>query len=245
MVALILAAGYGTRMYPLTEKTPKALLKVGERTILDSLLNKIADPAVQAKEVVLVSNHRFADAFRHWFEERKPAIPWRVLDDGSTSDENKLGSVGDLAFAIRQAGIEEDLLVLGSDNLFEESLEGFMEFARGQRAVTLGAVELPSRQKASLYGVLSVDDQQRIIGFAEKPKDPPSSLVSTAVYFFPRTALSLVLEYVSSRRQADTLGSFISWLIAREPVFAYRFRGEWMDIGDIASYQKAQEIFRA
>ena len=243
MTALILAAGYGTRMYPLTENTPKALLKIGERSILDSLLDKLGAAGVQVKEIVLVSNHRFADTFRIWFEERKPGIPWRVLDDGSTSDEDKLGSVGDLAFALRQGRLEDDLLILGSDNLFQESLAGFIGFTNRKKVVTLGAVELHSREKASLYGVLSVDVQQRITGFAEKPKTPPSSLVSTAIYFFPRTALSLVLEYVSSTRKADTLGSFISWLITREPVFAYRFRGEWVDIGDIASYQKAQEIF--
>ncbi len=221
MIALVLAAGYGTRMHPLTENTPKALLKIGERSILDSLLDKLAAPGVQARQVVLVSNHRFAEAFQRWFAQRKTAtpppaagpsgrppkaellpaagagggaIPWRVLDDGSTSDQDKLGSVGDLAFAIRQGRWEDDLLVFGSDNLFEESLEGFMEFARRKGAVTLGATELPDRKKASLYGVLSVDAQQRITGFAEKPKDPPSSLVSTAVYFFPRTTLSLVLE---------------------------------------------------
>lgn len=243
MIALILAAGYGTRMYPLTENTPKALLPIGQRSILGCLLDKLTAPEVQAQEIVLISNHRFAETFQEWFVQKDVGTPWRVIDDGSTSDQDRLGSVGDLAFGIRQGRLEDDLLVLGSDNLFEDGLSGFVSFARQKRAVTLGATELPSREMASLYGVLSVDGEQRITGFVEKPKTPASSLVSTAVYFFPRTALALMLEYVTSRKVADTLGTFISWLIARERVYAYRFRGMWMDIGDITSYQKAQEIF--
>ncbi len=243
MKAIVLAAGYGTRMYPLTEHQPKALLPIGGRPILDHLELKLVEPAVGVDEAVLVSNHRFAENFRPWAAQRR-GIAWTILDDGSSSEKDRLGSMGDLAFAIRTAKLErEDLLVLGSDNLFAEGLAGFMAFARGKQAVTLGAVELPDRQMARLYGVLTVDAQQRITSFQEKPPQPASSLVSTAVYFFPRTSISLVLEYVASQRNADRLGSFISWLVEREPTFAYRFRGSWVDIGDMESYNKAQETF--
>jgi glucose-1-phosphate thymidylyltransferase len=252
MIAVILAAGYGTRMYPLTQDTPKALLRIGERTILGILLDKISASGADVCQTVVVSNHLFADAFRRWFADSAPPAPgsassapaWVVLDDGSTSEEDRLGSVGDLAFAIRTLRTREELLVLGSDNLFEDSLEGFVRFARERNAPTLGAAELPERAQARLYGVLSVDERQRIVRFAEKPKEPESSLVSTAVYFFPPGAPDLVLEYVSSVKAADTLGSFIAWLIARVPVYAYRFRGAWLDIGDLNSYQKAQESFQ-
>lgn len=243
MTVVVLAAGYGTRMYPLTENQPKALLPVGGRPILERLEQKLADPQVGVKEAVLVSNHRFAETFRQWASHRSQ-LAWTVLDDGSTSDKDRLGSMGDLAFAIRSAKLEQkEVLVLGSDNLFEDSLAGFMEFARKKQAVTLGAVELPDRRLASLYGVLTVDPAQRITAFTEKPAQPISALVSTAVYFFPRTALGLVLEYVASQTKADRLGSFISWLVDREPAFAYRFREAWVDIGDMDSYNKAQETF--
>ncbi len=258
MIAVILAAGYGTRMHPLTQDTPKALLRIGERTILGILLDKISASGAGVRQTVVVSNHLFADAFRKWFADSSasagsaPPAPgsasstpaWMVLDDGSTSEEDRLGSVGDLAFAIRTLRPREELLVLGSDNLFEDSLEKFVRFARERNAPTLGAAELPDRAQARLYGVLSVDERQRIVRFAEKPREPESSLVSTAVYFFPPGTPDLVLEYVSSVKAADTLGSFIAWLIARVPVYASRFRGAWLDIGDVASYQKAQESFQ-
>lgn len=245
MVAIVLAAGYGTRLYPLTENQPKTLLPVGGRPILCHLEKKLEAPGVSPREVILVSNHRFAEAFRSWAGQPGHSIPWALLDDGSTSDANRLGSMGDLAFAIKAKSVDDDLLVLGSDNLFEDNLAGFMEFTRRKGDITLGAVELPDRALASQYGVLSVDAQERITKFTEKPANPASSLISTAVYFFPRKSVGSVLEYVSSQKSADKLGSFITWLVARGPIFAYRFRGHWFDIGDIASYKHAQETFRS
>ena len=243
MIAIVLAAGYGTRLYPLTENKPKALLPVGEKPILEHLQEKLASPQVGVREVLLVSNHRFAESFRQWISKFQSKLPWVVLDDGTTSDENRLGSMGDLAFAIRSRSVDEEVLVLGSDNLFEDDLAEFITFAQEKGAVTLGAVELADRALASHYGVLTTNDQGRITDFTEKPAHPASALVSTAVYFFPRKAVRLVLEYVSSQKTSDKLGSFISWLVAREPVYAYRFSGRWFDIGDIASYKHAQETF--
>lgn len=243
MVALILAAGYGTRMYPLTRQTPKALLPLGrDRTILGELLAKLERPVLKTSRGLLVSNHRFAAVFEAWFSGRRTPFPWTVLDDGSTCDDNKLGSVGDLAFGVEKGSAREDLLVVGSDNLFEDDLDGLVEKGRGKDAITLGAYVLPDRALASRYGVLNVGSDDRIVEFQEKPKDPKSDLVSTAAYFFPEKTLCRLLEYASSVPKADTLGSFISWLIVREPVFAHRFGGRWVDIGDVASYKKAQEF---
>ncbi len=245
MIAIVLAAGYGTRLYPLTENTPKALLPLGKTTILGLLEKKLAAPGMGISYAVLVSNHRFVRPFEIWATQPERLIPWLVLDDGSTSDENRLGSMGDLAFAIKAKKVEDDLLVLGSDNLFEDGLTGLVAFAREKGTATLGAYELPDRKLASQYGVLSADARQRITRFEEKPARPDSSLVSTAVYFFPRKHVGVVLEYVSSQKATDKLGSFISWLVTREPVYAYRFRGRWFDIGDITSYKHAQETFQS
>ena len=244
MIALILAAGYGTRLYPLAKETPKALLPVGEKPILQYLLEKVCALDSPPREILLVSNHRYAGKFQSWFQGSGLKIPWSVLDDGSTSEENRLGSMGDLAFAINSRGLKEDLLVLGSDNLFRDGLQGFAEFAcRKGPTVTVGVYELENRAEASRYGVLVVDPTGRIREFKEKPPKPSSALVSTAIYFFPHPSLNWVLQYLHSQQSADTLGKFIQWLITRCPVFAYRFRGRWFDIGDIGSYTKAQESF--
>ena len=245
MVAIVLAAGYGTRLYPLTENTPKALLPIGGSILLGLLEKKMAAPGLGVPKEVLVSNHKFAEKFSAWAARPGHPIRWTVLDDGSTSDDNRLGSMGDLAFAIKVERVEEDLLVIGSDNLFEEGLVELVEFARKKGAPALGAYELPDRALATQYGVLSTDAQQRITKFEEKPARPESALISTAAYFFPRKTVGVVLEYVSSQTTTDKLGSFISWLVAREPVYAVRFRGRWFDIGDIASYKHAQETFRS
>jgi len=244
MIVLILAAGYGTRLYPLTQDTPKALLPVNGRPILSFILNKIQHLSAHVKELLLVSNHRYAQSFREWMDRSELNLPYRVLDDGSTSEQDRLGSVGDLAFAVRSCAAHDDLLVIGSDNLFEDDLTSFFLFAQDRMpAVTLGAYELPERSLACRYGVLTVDDNGRVSNFSEKPSNPSSPMVSTAVYFFPRAALDLVLEYSGSSASTDTLGSFIHWLIARQPVFAYRFRGLWFDIGDRASYAQAKRTF--
>ncbi len=244
MMALILAAGYGTRLYPLALNTPKALLPVKGKPILGHLMDKLVVPGLGIREILLVSNHRYPEQFQRWSSPLGLKIPLTVLDDGSTSEENRLGSVGDLAFAIRSRSLKDDLLILGSDNLLQNGLEDFMAFARQKSpGVTLGAYELPDRALASRYGVLKVNEQNRITEIEEKPPKPTSSLISTAVYFFHRSTGNLVLEYVNSTATADTLGSFIHWLIARNSVFAYRFRGPWFDIGDLASYKQAEESF--
>ena len=246
MIALILAAGYGTRLYPLTKETPKALLPVGGRPILDHIAEKLEAPEMGVERIVLVSNQKYFGRFQQWAASSRSKVPVAVLDDRSTSEENRLGSMGDMAFAIRDGSLQDsELLVIGSDNLFEDDLKRMVRFARAKSpAVTLGAYELPDRALAARYGVVSVDPKDnRIVSFEEKPAQPQSSLVSTAVYFFPHNAVKLVLEYVVSSKSTDTLGSFIQWLLARETVFAYPFSGSWFDIGDIASYTHAQESF--
>lgn len=244
MVAVILAAGYGTRLYPLTQDKPKALLPVKGVPILEHLVRKLELPQIQTERTVLVSNHKFAPAFQSWAATAKIQTPCTVLDDGTTSDDDRLGSVGDLAFSIEKENLTgRDLLVLGGDNLFRDRLGPFTKFSQEKGGITLGAYQLPDLKLASQYGVLTTEKDGRITAFTEKPKNPTSALVSTAIYFFPSKAVPLVLEYTSSRQTADTLGSFISWLISRQSVYAFRFEGPWFDIGDMASYTYAQRVF--
>lgn len=244
MVALILAAGYGTRLYPLTKETPKALLPVRGRPILEYLIDKITVASLGVREMVLVSNSKYAPAFERWADTMVLPFPHSVLDDASTCEEDRLGSVGDLVYAMRARKIDEDLLVLGSDNLFPDPLTGFLRCAREKSsAVTLGIYELPDLALASRYGVLEVDREGRIIDFKEKPQQPTSKLISAAVYFFPQQTLAWVLEYLDLQPDCDTLGKFIHWLVRRERVYAYRLQGPWFDVGDETSYNNAKEHF--
>lgn len=243
MQTVVLAAGYGTRLYPLTQDTPKALLPMGSSTILGQLAGKMEKPGTGISHVCLVSNHKFAEPFRQWAALQKGTLSWTVLDDKTSSEADRLGSIGDLVFAIREQKIDDDLLVFGSDNLFEADFAGFVKFAKEKNQVTLAAVELPDKSSASRYGVLTVGEDRRITEFSEKPVQPKSAWISTAVYFFPRRTVSRVVEYLSSQKTADTLGAFIAWMIAREPVYAYPLNGTWFDIGDLESYRSAQKIF--
>ena len=245
MVALILAAGYGTRLYPLTQETPKALLPAKDRPILQHLIEKLISPALGIQELIFVSNHRYASAFEEWLGRSNLSIRWRLLDDGSTSEENRLGSIGDLIFTVRAAKIDADLLVVGSDNLFQDPLGGFLQFAKEKSpALTVGVHELTDLTQARRYGVLQVDKEWRIVDFQEKPPKPTSPFISTAIYFFPRRTLPRVSEYAAAPGgNQDTLGSFIHWLIHQEKVYAYRLQGSWFDIGGIDSYQNAKEQF--
>ncbi len=242
MIALILAGGYGTRLYPLAEKTPKALLPVKQKPILHYLVQKLLAPGFGTTEVVIVSNHKYAVEFQNWAAKKGFEIPCTVLDDGSTSEETRLGSIGDIIFSLKSHPMaEQEILVLGSDNLFRDDLKGFISFARTKAPnVTLGAYELPDLSLASRYGVLKTDPTGKIIELQEKPLNPASRLISTAVYFFPPGRLQQVLKYNGS---VDTLGSFIHWMVTREPVFAYRIQGSWFDIGDMASYEHAKKLF--
>lgn len=244
MIVVLLAAGYGTRLYPLTKEIPKALLPIKGKPIVEYLIEKVERLSEPPRQMVIVSNHPYADTFKRWLTESRQKLPWIVLDDGSTSDQNRLGSVGDLAFAIRTCSIDEDLLVLGSDNLLKDDFNGFLDFARARDpSICLGAYTLPDLSLASRYGVLTVEPNGRILTLEEKPQRPASALISTAIYFFPRRKLAAVLEYVGLSPSTDTLGSFIHWLIRRGEIFAYRFRGPWFDIGDLHSYTQAEEQF--
>jgi len=186
MIALILAAGYGTRLYPLAENTPKALLPIKKRPILQYLIEKLQAPGLGTKKIILVSNHKYAENFRQWLVSSGLRVPWDLLDDGSTSEKDRLGSMGDLGLAIKRCSIDEDLLILGSDNLFRDDLSGFYAFAQEKTpGVTLGAYPLPDPTQASRYGVLTVGADSKIVSFEEKPPRPLSQPGLHGGLFFP------------------------------------------------------------
>jgi glucose-1-phosphate thymidylyltransferase len=220
--ALILAAGYATRLSPLTDDRPKQLLPVGGKPIVDWIVEKIRDAGIT--EVHLVTNARFAPLFRDWSTESGVTIH----DDGTTTNETRLGAIGDLQFV----GLDDDLLVIAGDNLFDFSLADFVEFWRAHDGSAVAVYDVGDRELAKKYGGVAVDGARRITGFVEKPDDPPSTLAATATYVYPRPHARLVDEYLAEGNNPDQPGNFVAWLHTREPVYAYAFEGGWYDIGD-------------
>ena len=230
MKAVILAAGYATRLRPLTDDIPKHLLPVGERPMLDWVLEKVRE-VDEVDGVHLVTNSRFAPAFADWASSHDVA----VHDDGTTSNDGRLGAVGDLRLVIEVAGLDdEELIVLAGDNLFEFSLPAFVAWWRGkpQPASAVPLHDVGDLDLATQYGIATTDEDDRIVQFVEKPSDPPSTLASTLVYLLPPEHVQLVAAYLGAGESADNAGSFLGWLARREPVFGYRFEGSWFDIGN-------------
>lgn len=233
MKAIVLAAGYATRLRPLTERVAKPLLPIAGRPMLDWLLDALEEvPALDAVHVV--TNGVYADAFRRFAAAQERRVALHVHDDGTRSNDDRLGAIGDIRFTVEQAGLEgEDLLVLAGDNLFDASLADFAAFWREKGvASALGVYDVGDRGLARQYGIVEVAADGRVTGFLEKPQEPPSTLAATAAYIYHREHAALLPEYLAAGGSRDQPGRLVAWLHEREPVYAYPFRGEWLDIGD-------------
>ena len=244
MQALILGAGYATRLYPLTKERPKPLLPVGGIPILQRICAQLGD-AGAFDAIHVVTNHRFAAHYQQWLRDylsrESPAAPIRIHDDGTTTPENRLGAIGDLQFVIEQGPIDDDLVVIAGDNLIVGSLAPFLQQARA-RGTSVGLKDLRSKQLVSLYGVVEAGPDGKILGFEEKPAQPRSTLVAVGLYYFPRTTLPLVRRYLGLGHSKDQPGYYLQWLHRQTPVFGHVLEGDWFDIGDLDSYRRADEV---
>jgi glucose-1-phosphate thymidylyltransferase len=215
------------------------LLPLAGRPMLDYLLDKIRE-VDEIEEIHLVTNARFAKAFQDW----APADV-SVHDDGTTSDEDRLGAIGDLALTITRAGLEgEALLVVAGDNLIGYSLPDFVEFWREKDGSALALHEIEDRALLTSYGVVELDEDDRIVGFEEKPAEPRSNLAATAAYLYRADDVERIPEYLEEGNPPDAPGNLVAWLHTRAPVYGYRFRGEWFDIGDLGQLLEADNLLR-
>jgi glucose-1-phosphate thymidylyltransferase len=238
---LVLAAGYATRLYPLTRTIAKPLLPVGGRPMIEWILDRIRE-VDEVGGVHVVTNAKFAQAFRDW----APADV-TVHDDGTTSDKDRLGAIGDIRFVVDRAGLEGDeLLVIAGDNLFDYSLADYAEWRRGKGEASAVAVyEHPDLELVKHYGVIELDADERVVEFVEKPAEPKSNLAATACYIYDREHVKLVSRYLDEGNSPDQPGRLIEWLYTRAPVHGYRFSGEWLDIGDKRQLLEADNRLRA
>jgi len=241
--ALVLAAGYATRLRPLTDRVPKQLLPVGGRPMLDWIADKLEE-VPELQELHLVTNARYAPAFADWAERRGGVT---VHDDGTTSNDDRLGAIGDLRFVLGRTRLAADhLLAIAGDNLLDSSLADYAAWWRRKgTASALAVYDVGDRELARQYGIVELGPDERVVGFVEKPAEPPSTLAATATYLFHREHLGLVEEYLTDGNPADQPGNFIGWLHRREPVYGYALAGEWHDIGTPAQLLEADNRLRA
>ncbi|MDX6473010.1 MAG: glucose-phosphate thymidylyltransferase [Gaiellaceae bacterium] len=241
MKAIILAAGYATRLYPLTETVAKPLLPVGGRPMIDLLLDRVRE-VDDVDGVHVVTNHKFADSFLRWAED-KDVI---VHDDSTTSEDDRLGAIGDIRFVVEQAGLDgHDLLVVAGDNLFDYSVADYARWWHGKgEASAVALYDVGDFELVKKYSSVELDDDDRLTGFVEKPEHPETTLVATATYLFHRSHVPLVERYLEEGNSPDQPGRFVAWLVPRAPVYGYRFEGEWRDIGDAEQLLEADNRLR-
>ena len=240
MKCLILAAGYATRLYPLTENFPKPLLEVGGKTILDWLVDDI-DTAGLVDEYVVISNHKYACHFDAWAKTKSMKVT--VVDDGTSSNETRLGAVKDIQFAIDALGIDDDMLVIAGDNVLSFSLTRFIRYAQEKNTSCIMRYFEAEEKKLTKCGVVQIDEQDRILGMEEKPANPKSHWCCPPFYYYTREDASLVAKGIEAGCGTDAPGSYIAWLCTQTPVHAMEMPGCRYDVGNLESYERIRKEY--
>jgi glucose-1-phosphate thymidylyltransferase len=246
MKVLILAAGYATRLYPLTLNQPKPLLEVAGKPMIEYVLDNLA-PIGGIDRVYVVTNAKFAGHFQKWSDGYRAAgskLDFSIINDGSTDDTNKLGAIGDIHRVMTSQKIDDDLIVVAGDNLFSQSLEGFGKVCRQKNAPVLAVYDVGSLEEIKKYNSISMDSDAKITFFEEKPKKPTSTITGIALYYYPKQTLPMIDQYVAEGNNPDQPGRLVQWLYQRTPVYTWRVPGIWFDIGSKESLEEANRIFQ-
>lgn len=241
MKCLILAAGYATRLYPLTENFPKPLLRVGDKTILDWLIDDI-DGAGLVDEFVVISNHRFAHFFEEWGSAKSQKIT--VVDDGTSTNETRLGAVCDIQYAIDKLQLDDDMLVIAGDNVLDFSLQRFVHYAVEKQSSCIMRYYEGRADRLVKCGVVTIDENDKILDMEEKPANPKSNWCCPPFYYYTRQDAQLVKKGIASGCGTDAPGSYIAWLCTQTPVHAMEMPGQRYDIGNLQSYEEVQRTYQ-
>ena len=233
-----MAGGFARRLAPITDFIAKPLLPVGDRLIIDWIIDRIRDAGIE--DIIVSTNTYYEREFRYWMKCRKEKI--ELLIEPTMREEEKFGAIAGIRYAIENYG-EGEYLVVAGDNFFDFSLEDFLSKYREKNNPMVAVYDVGDLQKASRYGVVSLDKNNRITKFTEKPERPESSLVATACYAFPKNIYRYLKEYIEDKNNPDSPGYFISWLVNKTTVYAYPFKGIWLDIGNIDEYRRAFSMF--
>ena len=245
MKVIILAAGYATRLYPLTLTQPKPLLPVAGQPMVDYVLDNLA-PIGGLDRIYVVTNAKFAGHFQKW-ADAKPAVKngpgFTIVNDHSTDDTNKLGAIGDLHLVLTREKVDDDVIVVAGDNLFSEKLDGFGKFAREKNTPVLAVYDVGNLEEIKKYNSISIDGAGKITFFEEKPKQPTSTLTGIALYYYPKSVLPLIHQYIAEGNNPDQPGRLVQWLYPRVPFHTWKVPGIWYDIGSKETLEEANRIF--
>jgi len=241
--AVIPAAGYGTRLYPLTLDKPKALIDIAGKPIIEHLINKIIELG-SIDEIIIITNHKFYDNFKNWLNNNPQKIKIQIFDDGTTDNENRLGAIGDVIFGLDQAKINDHILWLSSDNIFNFNLKRMSDLFIEKNKDVIAAYDVKDINEAKKMGVLTADKNGKIIDFEEKPEEPKSTLCSPGYYIFTSDTIKLFNTYVKEGNPPDKPGDFIKWLYKKKDVYIYTYDrpdDKWFDIGTMETLALAEK----
>ena len=245
MKVILLAAGYATRLYPLTLNQPKPLLDVAGRPVIEFILDMI-EPLKEVDEVFIVTNQKFYTHFEKWNNGFKSSKKIVIVNDGTLNNEDRLGATGDIEFVIKEKNIKDDLLILAGDNIFRTDLRDFINFSISKRpSVSIGLYDVENLELAKKYGIVMLSDDKKVLEFKEKSALPKSTLAAMCLYFFSKEKLTVIGEYLKNPSSKDAPGFFLEWLSKNDIIFGYVFKNEkWFDIGDKDSYEEANREFK-
>lgn len=239
MKCVLLCAGYGTRLYPLTIDTPKSLLLIAGKPMIEHIFKKIEE-VDDVDEILIVTNNKFFNEFRNWKRTYSFPKPIKIINDGTNFEDERLGAVGDIDFTIKKEKIEGDVLIIGGDNLFKFDLRKLFDFFKEKKASVVALYDISDKNiAAGKYGIVELDENNKITNLEEKPKKPKTSLVSTACYIFNKEDIKGLGESLVDGSKYDNLGDFIRWLIARKELYGLAFTEKWFDIGSKEQLKEA------
>ena len=240
---ILLAGGYATRLYPLTLNQPKPLLEIQGKPIIEHILKKIED-IEEIDEVFIVTNNKFNEHFTKWNENFEFPKKITIVNDQTTSNEDRLGSLGDVQFTINQENIDDEVMIIAGDNLFEFSVKEFVDFYKNTNKTAVALYDVQDKELAKLYGVVAIDENNKMIEFEEKPSSPKSTLASTGIYIYPQAALALLKQFVEKNPETDKAGNFLEFLHTQEDVFCFVTEKPWIDIGNKEQLELARKEFK-
>jgi glucose-1-phosphate thymidylyltransferase len=242
MKLIILAAGYATRLYPLTLNQPKPLLPVAGKPMLEHVTdNLITIPDIDT--AYIVTNAKFVDHFQNWADTHVNRFHFEVVNDGTTDEANRLGAIGDTNLVLNKHNIDEDIIVVGGDNLFSHDLREFGEFCREKNAPVLAVYDVGDLNEIKKYNSIEVDQDGRITFFEEKPAEPKSTLTGIALYYYPKSSLPLIRQYIAEGNNPDQPGRLVQWMYPRVPFYTWKVPGLWFDVGSKETLEEANRVF--